>query len=82
MIINPVGQRVTIFEVPVVPRLSKVVRARSAEEDVLVEEQEQRDIKNGRPKKKQPRHFSARSSAAAQSSTGVLSALIGFQEVK
>jgi hypothetical protein len=78
MRIDPVSKFVTVYEVPVVPRLSKVARARQAEEDVLAEQQEQ-DIKDGRPKRRSQR-MAISGSPDERIAPALLSALIDLQE--
>jgi hypothetical protein len=83
MVVGPLSapSLVTVFQVPVVPPIKPVTRAaRAAEADADVTgEERERDIKDGRPRRRAPR-VSASSSPAARSSPGVLSALIDLQE--
>ncbi len=84
MVVGPLSPPglVTVFQVPVVPPVKPVTRAaRAAEADAEMagEEQRERDIKDGRPRRRAPR-VSASSSPAARSSPGVLAALIDLQE--
>ncbi len=78
MRINPVANLVTVYEVPVVPRLSRVTRAARAEEDPLTEEQE-KDLKDGRPKRR-PQRMVISADPAERVSSAMLSALIDLQQ--
>lgn len=78
MRIDPVTNRVTVYEVPAVPRLSRVTRAARAEEDPLTEEQE-KDLKDGRPKRR-PQRMVISADPTERVSSAMLSALIDLQQ--